>query len=240
MAKRQHLAVERGVALLHLRQELVLVVERCIRVIGPFNIGAEEAGEEDDAARGLEDGLAAVGGPDGELHIGEGDDRIGHLRGDRALPDEVVEAGLVAREPQFLGGGHAGAGRPDGLVRLLGSLGLGVELLGLGREILVAVAVHDGGTNRTDRLLREVGRVGTHVGDVTVLVELLRGRHRARRRHAELAVGLLLHRAGGEGRIGRVLCLAPLHTLDGDGRPLECRSERLGCRAIEQQRGLGG
>ena len=124
-------------------------------------------------------------------------------------------------------------------MRLLGSLGLGVELLGLGREILVAVAVHDGGTNRTDRLLREVGRVGTHVGDVTVLVELLRGRHRARRRHAELAVGLLLHRAGGEGRIGRVLCLAPLHTLDGDGRPLECRSERLGCRAIEQQRGLG-
>ena len=55
---------------------------------------------------------------------------------------------------------------------------------------------------------RERGRVGAHVGDVTVLVEALRDLHGAPRAEAQLAVGLLLQRRGGERRRRLAWCRA--------------------------------
>ena len=54
--------------------------------------------------------------------------RVGHLRGDRPLPDQVVERGLVALElaPHLVGRAEAVAGGPDRLVRLLRVLDLAV------------------------------------------------------------------------------------------------------------------
>ena len=53
-----------------------------------------------------------------------------------------------------------------------------------------------------DRHRGQVGRVGSHVGDVPVLVQALGHLHRVPGGEAVLAVGLLLQRAGGKRRIG--------------------------------------
>ena len=55
-------------------------------------------------------------------------------------------------------------------------------------------------------LLREVHRVGTHVCDESLLVEVLRHGHCLRYRHPELAARLLLQCRGSEGRGGITLC----------------------------------
>ena len=102
-----------------------------------------------------------------------------HLRSYGALPDQVVE---------FLFGRGAfdrlavDIRRADGLVRLLGLLALG------------------------QFLLREVYGVGTHVGDETLLVEVLGDGHRLRNGHAQLAARLLLERRGRERRCRETLC----------------------------------
>ena len=132
-----------------------------------------------------------------------------HLRGDRALPDQAVEAQLVAVE---LAGERLGiareAGRPDGLVRLLGALGRGLVDAALGLHELRTEPLRG---DRHGLLHGDAGhgrRVGSHVGDeadlalggLEALVEALRGAHGAARVEAELAAGLLLQRAGGERR----------------------------------------
>ncbi len=52
------------------------------------------------------------------------------------------------------------------------------------------------------RLGGKVDRIGSHVGDVAVLVEALGHPHRVAGRESKLPVGLLLERRGGEGRRG--------------------------------------
>ena len=70
------------------------------------------------------------------------------------------------------------------------------------RQELLAVAVGDQSSDRLDRRVGQGGRVGTHVGDVTVLVEALRHLHRAPCREAQLAVRLLLQGRRHERRCG--------------------------------------
>ena len=67
--------------------------------------------------------------------------RIGHLRGDGALPDEVVEGCLVALELalHLLGGAEAVAGGADRLVGLLRVLDLAVVVARLGGDRVGAV-----------------------------------------------------------------------------------------------------
>ena len=50
-------ALERVVALGHRREDRLLVRERGVGVVGALDVGAEEAGEVDDASARLEDGL---------------------------------------------------------------------------------------------------------------------------------------------------------------------------------------
>ena len=88
-----------------------------------------------------------------------------------------------------------------GLLRTFG-LGLVVEPA----RIFLAVEFRDLLLALGQRLLREVHRVGTHVGDQTLLVEVLRDGHRLRYGHAQLAARLLLERRGGERRRGVALC----------------------------------
>ena len=52
----------------------------------------------------------------------------------------------------------------------------------------------------------QVHRVGTHVGNQTLLVEVLRNGHRLRNAHAEFTAGLLLQGRGGKGRCRETLC----------------------------------
>src|SRR5699024_9949403 len=90
-------------------------------------VGGQETPEGDHGAGRPEGGGAVVLG---ELQLDRrgGALGVGHLGGDGALPDQLVEAELIAREgPGHLGrGAEAVPGGTDRLVRLLGVPPLGL------------------------------------------------------------------------------------------------------------------
>ena len=93
-------------------------------------------------------------------------------------------------------------GGPDRLVGLLGVLDLGLIYPRAVGQVLRAVLAGDDLPRRLDGHAGQRRRVGAHVGDMAVFVKALGHLHRPPRGEAVLAVGLLLQRAGGEGRIG--------------------------------------
>src|SRR5439155_22366147 len=105
------------VALAELRQAPLLVVVGCL--VTALLVSEQEAAERDHRAGGCEFSLPSVRGvgldPDGNGLAA----RVGHLGGDRALPDQVVEAELLAREPagRLLRRAEPVAGRADRFVR---------------------------------------------------------------------------------------------------------------------------
>ena len=96
-------------------------------VVDGLDVGLEEAREGDRApGRGERAPSSPVAGGAGDPHADRGAPRVGHLRGDRALPDQLVEPEVVAVDlaGDLARGAERLAGRPDGLVRLLGVLDL--------------------------------------------------------------------------------------------------------------------
>ena len=83
---------------------------------------------------------------------------------------------------------------------LLGIACLGAELPRPLAQILLAVEALHTAAGRADRLIRQMNRVGSHIGDETALVQALGAAHRLPRREAQLAIRLLLQGAGGERR----------------------------------------
>ena len=71
----------------------------------------------------------------------------------------------------------------------------------IGQIFLAVLRAHQF-ARRLDRHAGQIGRVGTHISNVPVLVQALRHLHRPPGREAELAVGFLLQRAGCERRVG--------------------------------------
>ena len=153
---------------------------------------------------------------------------IGHLAGDEAAPDQLVQPVLLARQVCLNGLGVepdiAGA---NGLVRVLRALLL-AEMAGLAGIVGRAVAIGDKITRCGQRLLGQAQGVGTHIGDETdgalaadvdALIELLRNGHRAARRHIELAGGLLLQRGGDERRRRRAALFRALDARNGEFLP---------------------
>ena len=146
-------------------------------------------------------------------------DRVRHLAGDKARPDQLIQLVLVGRQVLAdLIRQELDVGRADGLVRVL-RVSLGLEHARPAGIIFRAVAAADKARRRGGRLVREAQRVGTHVGDQTgqavfaqldALVQLLRNAHGAARGHVELAAGLLLQGRGDERRRGAALFLAAL------------------------------
>ena len=182
----QVLGLER-IAFHHLGQATFTVVQVGGRVIGTLDVGLQEAVEGDDLAGRAElDGLARAGGaldPDGDGLA----DGVLHLGGDGALPDEFVQTELRARQPGLCGCAELVPRRADRLVRLLGVLhllGVHPRLVG---QVVGTVQTTGLGTGGLDRVLRQRGAVGTHVGDVTVLVQPLSDLHGLLRRQAQLA-----------------------------------------------------
>ena len=202
--------VERDVlALLDVRQERLALGQRRVRVVRTLDVGTQVTGEVDDAAVGLEHDvvLHTIGrgrlARDAQHHAAPFGVR--HLARHRALPDELVDLGFVVTErgTDLLDRRHGVAGGTDGLVRLLRVLDLPFVAPRFRREILVAVVGLDQLTRLLDGMRAEHNRVRSHVGDVTVLVQLLGGAHRAARVEAQLAVAFLLERRGDERRRGR-------------------------------------
>src|SRR5690606_28501748 len=134
--------------------------------------------------------------------------RVGHLGGDGALPDQLVQLELVARElaRHLTRGAERVTGGTDRLVRLLRALGgLAVDARLL-RDVLGAVQLGRLPARGRDGLPRQRRGVGAHVRDVAVLVQRLRGAHRLVGAPPQLAGGLLLQgrRRERRGRAARV------------------------------------
>ncbi len=201
------LSLQRGgaerVVLGETRQAALGVVRLGVGLVGTLDVGAEEAGLGDRLAAGGEVGDLARGGRARQAHRHALTDRVGHLGRDRALPDQLVEAELVGADlaPDLARRAEVVAGRADRLVRLLRVLHLPGVPAGFGRDELVAVQLADLRSGGGERRLRQVRRVGTHIGDVAVLVQPLGYAHRLLAGEAQLAGRLLLQRRGHERRV---------------------------------------
>ena len=110
----------------------------------------------------------------GLLHLG-----IGHLAGDGTFPNQFVQFLLLSRS---LDGRVLHIGRADGLVSLLGTFRTGMILAYL--AVWLAIEFLDFLLAGIDAQAGEVDRVGTHVGDLSVLVQVLGNHHRLANREA--------------------------------------------------------
>ena len=106
--------------------------------------------------------------------------RIRHLRGNCALPDQVIQRPLLAAQHRthLIGGAEMVTSRADRFVCFLRAFGFRAVDTGLVRHDIAAVQFSCLGARRTDCLARQRGRIGTHIGDVTGLVQGLRRAHR--------------------------------------------------------------
>ena len=162
------LAFGRGLARGDLRQALVVVA---LGVVAAFLVDLDEAVEQHHLAGGAKADLA-VGRAD--LDDGALEPGGGHLAGEGALPDQVVELALVVfGHPRLVGRQHH-VGRPDAFVRFLRVLGLVLVHPGAVRQVLGAELGLDRVARGHHRLGRHVDAVGPHVGDEPGLVEPLR------------------------------------------------------------------
>ncbi len=116
--------------------------------------------------------------------------RLGHLAGDKARPDQLVKLILVGGKRAFnLVGQQRDVRRADGFMRVL-CRALGLEHARLAGVVFLAIASPDKGGNGGRCFISETHRVGTHIGDQTghtnsldinALIQLLRDAHRAAR-----------------------------------------------------------
>ena len=185
------------VVLGHGRQRRLLIIQGGLGIIDAFDIGAKETGKLNRAARGAEFAITDFHRHGAELQPG-----FGHLSGNRAFPDQRIQAPFASAEPQFLGGLHVRSRRSDGLVSLLRTLIAIGELPHAGVQVGVPEPLLDAGACRIDGFFRQVDAVGSHIGDVPGLVQPLGDLHRLAGRHAQFAVAFLLQCAGRKRRIG--------------------------------------
>src|SRR5690606_855928 len=133
-------------------------------------VRGEEAAEGDDGARGAEGGVTADGDRRRQAARRRRAARVGHLGGDGALPDQLVQLELVARElaRHLTRGAERVTGGTDRLVRLLRALGgLAVDARLL-RDVLGAVQLGRLPARGRDGLPRQRRGVGAHVRDAAV------------------------------------------------------------------------
>ena len=200
------------------------------RCVNAFLVGGEEAAEGDDGAGCCELGVLAVGGHGAQAHGGGGTGRVGHLGGDGTLPNQLVEAELVVGQGAAHGvrGAESVTRGADCLVGFLSVLALGGVHARCGRHELGAVQLGGLAACGLDRLIAQRHRVGTHVGDVTVLVQALRHLHGHAGGEAQLTRGLLLQGGGRERRCRAALVRLGLNGTHRERRGLQCGGERAG------------
>ena len=147
---------------------------------------------------------------------------IGHLAGNGALPDKLVEAAFLYRALDRL---LTHVGGTDGLVGLLRALRTGVVVAHLG--VFGTVEARGLLLRGVDAEVGKVHGVGTHVGDASVLVEVLSHHHGLAHGVAQFAGGLLLQGTGGEGWGRRALHGLLLYRPHGEGGLLTLFEELL-------------
>ena len=162
------------VAVFHGRQDAIVFVLR-FAVVDVFLVDGHVAGLHQRGAVGAQHVAAggvrfAVLGLLAGQHVdGHGvEQRVRHLRGDRALPDERVQLELVRIDLAFELRRQDGRGRgANGLVRFLRIARLGLVDARLFGHGFLAVFLRDDFAHLAHRVDRQAQRVGTHVGDET-------------------------------------------------------------------------
>ena len=148
-----------------------------------------------------------------------------HLRGDGALPDQLVDpALLVIQVFRDISRGAVDVRGSDRFVGFLGVLRLGaVFARGLGQVVQAELLTHMA-TDGADRLLGQLHAVGPHVADQAggltadfhTFIELLGDPHSSLGTKAQLAAGVHLERAGHERRLRVALDPAALDAEDAE------------------------
>ena len=136
-------------------------------------------------------------------------DRVFHLRGDEAVPDELIESILIFRQIMLdelrI---ERDIARANGLVAVL-RVCLGLIAPGLTGIVFFAIAAADDLSGRGKRFFRDAKRVRSHVGDkadgtlfakLHTFIELLGEHHRPLRRQVQLTGCFLLKARGNKGR----------------------------------------
>ena len=148
-----------------------------------------------------------------DQHSGAFQLRIGHLTSHGALPNQVVEPLFLCRALDFA---PAHVGGANGFVCFLRALRVRVIT-----STLVVVRTHQFGDHRPYRIETEVGkihRVGTHIGDQTRFIELLRHTHGRAHRKTNFTCCFLL-----QGRRGERRCRTAFRGFRGNGTDGETR-----------------
>jgi len=179
----------RTVALGHGWQQAAILI---LVVVAAFFVKRQKAGELDDLSIGPETGLA---GAVEHFHGGPFEPGGRHLAGHRAFQDQVIELGMVAAADALLGEN----GRTNGFMRFLGIFGLGLVDARAVRNIAGVITVSDRLARGGNGAAVHLDAVGPHIGDRTILIELLGDAHRVAGGIAKLARGLLLQGRGSEG-----------------------------------------
>src|SRR5690606_3654631 len=121
---------------------------------------------------------------------------VRHLCSDGALPNQFVNLGLV------------GPGVRHNLIRMFKEITRGTDRFMRCLRIfyldfvytrsvvrvLFAIQIRDAGASSLERRFRQRSAVGTHIGNVTILIETLRSAHGASGRKTKLSTGFLLQR----------------------------------------------
>ncbi len=173
------------------------------------------------------------------------EDRRVHLRGHKALPDELVNLIFVFLQilPDRVRMTKRRTG-PNGLVRVLRVLLRLVRVRRLGQE-LRAVSARDQFAYFGQRFIRDTGRIRTHVGDesdralvaeIDAFVEALRDDHGALYAEAQLARRVLLKLAGSERRGRAAPSLALVNRADAPVGELQRGLQLAGFLAIRDCR----
>src|SRR5579884_2929651 len=223
------------------RRQLPLLVARRLLLVPALLVGEQEAAEGDHRAGGAELDAPAVAGRRGDPHRHRLPPSVRHLRGDRALPDQLVQPQLVAAQlaPHLVRRAEAVARRPNRLVRLLGVLHAPLVPARLGGYGVGAVERARLLARGRERRLAQRRRVGAHVGDEPVLVQPLRDAHRLLRRQAQLAARLLLQRRRHERRRGPARVRLLVYRGDAERRAVQRSGEPAGIFFGELHRVVG-
>src|SRR5690606_25609072 len=154
-----------ALAFLHFRQHVVLTRLALLRQNTGITV------ELEDTALGTQFEITSGHGDAGGQVLG-----WRHLTGDELAPDQVIQAFGVTLHPRQLSRAQVDVGRTNRFVRLLGAFLARIQV-GLARQVLVTVLAADEAAHHLHSVIGQVGRVGTHIGDVAGLVEPLGHAH---------------------------------------------------------------
>ena len=187
-------------------------------LVGLLHVGPAKALVGNHGATRSEDCLRPVGRPSRHADLNGIAEDVGHLGGDGALPDHLVDPSFAFwhLRSHVIGMAEPVTSRADRLVGLLGVPNLLVVDPGVVRKKLGSKAFGHLGPGSGHRGVGQSGAVSPHVGDVALLVEVLGGVHGQGGRQAQFAAGLLLERGGGEWGGGTAPVGLGFHRVNGD------------------------